>query len=113
MTITYVLGYAGADCSEEVNECAGWPCTNNGTCVDGLGFYTCKCPVSTVNLTRYLRPGESLVFQTGYRGKNCEEDIDECAISPSVCLHEGTCENTNGSFSCGCRGQNGNYYTGV
>ncbi|XP_064617081.1 protein crumbs-like isoform X2 [Liolophura sinensis] len=105
-------GYKGAQCSEEVDECAGSPCTNNGTCIDGLGFYTCKCQASTVNLTRYLRPGQSLVFQTGYTGQNCEEDIDECAISPSVCLHDGTCENTNGSFTCGCRGQNGIYYTG-
>lgn len=28
-------------------------------------------------------------------------DIDECVISPDVCVH-GTCVNTLGSFQCDC-----------
>jgi hypothetical protein len=28
---------------EDVDECMSNPCTNNGTCVDGIGSYQCNC----------------------------------------------------------------------
>ena len=27
----------------DVDECASMPCLNNGTCVDGINRFTCKC----------------------------------------------------------------------
>ena len=39
---------------------------------------------------------------TGYKGKNCELDVDDCASSP--CNAEGTerCEDGINSFTCHC-----------
>ncbi len=42
----------------EINECESKPCAN-GTCVDGIGGYTCQC-------------------QSGYTGDQC--DLGECYI---------------------------------
>ena len=36
----------------------------------------------------------------GYEGEFCQDDIDECALSP--CQNGGTCTNAIGSFSCAC-----------
>ena len=37
---------------------------------------------------------------TGYRGENCEEDINECALE-SPCIN-GRCNNTMGDYHCLC-----------
>ena len=29
----------------DIDDCASFPCENNGTCVDGLNGYTCRCSV--------------------------------------------------------------------
>jgi len=50
-------------------------------CEENMEDYECKCP-------------------SGYSGDLCEEDINECELSP--CLNGGSCENQNGSFSCLC-----------
>lgn len=36
-----------------------------------------------------------------FAGKYCDEDIDECALSP-LCLNGGTCMNNVGSYFCVC-----------
>ncbi|XP_059901037.1 cubilin [Gadus macrocephalus] len=36
-------GWAGATCDQNVDECAGNPCQNGGTCTDGLNGFTCTC----------------------------------------------------------------------
>ena len=38
---------------------------------------------------------------TGWQGKNCDVDINECADT-TLCHNGATCENTNGSYNCLC-----------
>ena len=28
----------------DINECESSPCQNSGTCVEGIGMFTCECP---------------------------------------------------------------------
>lgn len=37
------LGFTGADCEVNINECAGVNCSGNGVCVDGINSFTCDC----------------------------------------------------------------------
>ena len=47
MNITYWVKFV------DINECAGDPCLNGGTCTDGVNSYTCSCAA-------------------GFTGKDCE-----------------------------------------
>ena len=51
----------------DIDDCAGAPCQNNGTCSDGVNTYTCGCAL-------------------GYGGTNCENG----KLNPlSVTMHDG------------------------
>ncbi|KAK3088892.1 hypothetical protein FSP39_025053 [Pinctada imbricata] len=98
-------GYTGVNCSEEIMECESNPCQNGGTCIDQVGNYTCVCLQSITNLTRYV--SYQGVFVTGYKGRNCEQDIDECTYPNPICLNGGKCENSDGDYKCYCGGNHG------
>ena len=52
----------------------------------------------------------SLLFLlTGWTGKRCEEDEDECSQTP--CQNAAICVNTPGAFACAC--EFGEWYDGV
>ena len=52
-------------------------------------------------------------FLTGYTGDNCEIDINECEVVPTICLNVAYCANLNGTFKCYCGSDtSGNYFTG-
>lgn len=68
-------GFTGQRCEININECAGNPCTNGGTCLDRINDYTCACP-------------------PGYAGRNCDRSLDECSIRP--CLNGGLCTGGGG-----------------
>lgn len=76
-------GFSGTNCQENVNDCPGHLCQNGASCVDGVNSYTCQCPPS-------------------FTGPYCNQDVDECALRPSVCKNGATCTNTHGGFSCIC-----------
>ncbi|XP_015751581.1 PREDICTED: protein jagged-1-like isoform X4 [Acropora digitifera] len=65
--------------------CRSWPCQNNGKCLPVYeeNDYKCICE--------------------GFRGKNCEKDIDECFVK-NECHQNAICNNTKGSYNCTCKG---------
>ncbi|XP_059225289.1 cubilin homolog [Stomoxys calcitrans] len=70
------------------NECteATEPCKNGGTCYDSYKGYHCECP-------------------EGWKGKTCEEDVDECYLWAGTdlgCQNNAACSNTPGIFKCTC-----------
>ena len=56
-------------------------CNGKGTCVDGIGEYTCTC-------------------YPGYTGRDCGIDINECESNP--CLN-GQCVDLVNEYACQCR----------
>ncbi|KAL4219251.1 DNA repair protein Rad9 [Mactra antiquata] len=110
VTCACPLGYEGINCSNEIQECASNPCKNGATCIDGIGNYTCQC-----NQHEATVPDEfgNRTFLTGYEGTNCDIDINECAIQPTICLNGGDCQNEQGAFQCKCgRDLEGNFFSG-
>lgn len=78
-------GYVGMFCETELNECESAPCLNGGQCIDFINEYRCNCT------------------GTGFDGKNCEHDINECLQERISCGGRGHCINTEGSFRLVCR----------
>uniref|UniRef100_H3CC85 Delta-like protein n=1 Tax=Tetraodon nigroviridis TaxID=99883 RepID=H3CC85_TETNG len=75
-------GFTGASCEVQVNECAGNPCRNGGSCTDLENTYTCTCP-------------------HGFYGNNCELSAMTCADGP--CSNGGRCvDNPEGGYFCQC-----------
>ncbi|MGH0171679.1 UNVERIFIED_CONTAM: hypothetical protein FKN15_007094 [Acipenser sinensis] len=61
------------------------PCLNKGRCIDdcitGNPSYTCSCP-------------------SGYTGKRCQIDVNECSAYP--CQNGGSCIDGQNNFTCLC-----------
>lgn len=56
---------AGQTCEIDINECVKNPCLNGAICQNAIGSYKCNC-------------------KSGYTGRNCETDIDNCTPSKPV-----------------------------
>ena len=92
-TCQCALGFAGPNCSININDCGSNPCQNGATCVvsyrvelylptrhvthtylmtlqDGVNSYTCVC-------------------DAGWTGATCHDNINDCASTP--CQNDGTC----------------------
>ncbi|XP_069072624.1 neurocan core protein isoform X3 [Pleurodeles waltl] len=61
--------------------CQNNPCLHGGVCESHLNLYSCRC-------------------ELGFKGENCEIDIDDCLTSP--CQNGGTCVDEVNSFLCLC-----------
>lgn len=72
--------YKGA-CYRDLDECKPHPCKHNGTCIDLIANYSCKC-------------------MPGYTGQNCSIDIDECI--PHPCQNGATCIDKIAHYECLC-----------
>ncbi|MGB0592527.1 MAG: EGF domain-containing protein [Myxococcota bacterium] len=77
-------GFEGDVCEVDIDECAGDPCQNGGTCTDGVASFVCECTA-------------------GFEGAVCELDVDECALGTATCDQHATCTNTFGGFECACK----------
>jgi hypothetical protein len=120
-------GYTGANCSTDVNECTDSPCDPLTTCTNSAGSFSCSaCPsgYTGVGLTGCSDVDEcasndggcdSLTTCTntpggrtcgacpsGYSGTGATGcvNINECQNDP--CRNGGSCQDTQGSYSCSC-----------
>ncbi|XP_053393488.1 uncharacterized protein LOC123564875 isoform X1 [Mercenaria mercenaria] len=76
-------GYTGNLCTMANNPCSPNPC-ERGTCrAFGSVRYECTCP-------------------NGYKGLNCEINIDECAMYPDACPYGGKCIDRIDDYTCSC-----------
>ncbi|GMS95067.1 hypothetical protein PENTCL1PPCAC_17242, partial [Pristionchus entomophagus] len=81
----------GGDPISGFKACSSSPCAHGSKCVDvASGIYDCECT-------------------DGWEGKDCDIDIDECAMAAAetprpeiLCENGGTCLNTLGSYQCSC-----------
>lgn len=69
------------------------PCQNNAVCK--------QFKVSSINQKNKNKVKVHCFCPSGFRGKYCEEDIDECQESVP-CKPDAQCINTHGSFVCNC-----------
>ncbi len=79
-----VEGYHDEDGSCIKNTCTASTCLNGGVCMEEEGIISCDCS------------------NTGYKGNNCEIDINECQVNLNLCQNNGVCINTDGSYTCEC-----------
>ncbi|KAI4899961.1 hypothetical protein NFI96_025796 [Prochilodus magdalenae] len=68
-----------------INEgnCSDNLCQSGSQCLDSGDHYTCRCPPQ-------------------WKGRFCEEDVDECLRDSAVCKNGGTCSNLPGGYTCIC-----------
>lgn len=65
-------------------------------------IYLCTLKVlQTEPMVLYHLMDKPLNIFTGWIGKRCEEDEDECSQTP--CQNAALCINTPGSFACACQ----------
>ena len=63
-------GFTGSRCETNIDDCAGNPCRNAGTCIDGINDYSCTCTL-------------------GFTSKDCSVRTSPCDQFP--CDNGGTC----------------------
>lgn len=108
------VGFVGKNCDRNIDDCALKPC-NQGQCIDGVNNYTCNCTGSgfagefcqrDINECIISSPCQNRATcqnlfgtykcfcQSGFSGRNCEVNIDDCERQP--------CENGGRCMTCFC-----------
>lgn len=83
--------------------CLTSPCQNGATCNKNI-YISQNAAVLESTTVIFVSPQKQVFNCTcpaGFTGTLCEDDIDECEVSP--CENKGTCENNQGSFFCRCQ----------
>lgn len=42
--LSFMPGFNGTNCENNIDDCPGHQCANGGTCIDGVNTYNCQCP---------------------------------------------------------------------
>lgn len=104
-------GFEGPTCGVNTDDCVKHACVNGGVCVDGVGNYTCQCPLQYTG--KHCRGKASPSFGDasvckGSRedsgicclllllplGRACEKLVDFCSPDLNPCQHEAQCVGT-------------------
>ncbi|KRT83956.1 EGF-like domain containing protein [Oryctes borbonicus] len=103
-------GYNGKACQNDINECEKQPCLNGGTCLERSNK-TLYDPAFRAQLNIELpeiyydefnystAAGFDCLCIPGIRGRECEENINECESNP---CKSGNCIDKIGSYICQC-----------
>lgn len=118
--------YVGHQCeAHRLVTCEHHPCLNESTCIDGINIktgnnFTCNCAKGMVGalcdtpfcIEEHCKHGDCNITtgnpfcqcERGYRGKFCEEDIDDCILSTgeSPCRNNGICIDQVDEYTCNC-----------
>ena len=83
-------GYSDPGC-DVADFCIAHGCLNSGTCVNGVGSYTCDCSTAP-----------------GWTGTLCADSIDDCGAH--ACVNNGVCIDGHQGYTCNClAGYEGTY----
>uniref|UniRef100_A0A8C9QSR8 Slit guidance ligand 1 n=1 Tax=Spermophilus dauricus TaxID=99837 RepID=A0A8C9QSR8_SPEDA len=120
-TCTCPIGFEGPTCEVNTDDCVEHACANGGVCVDGVGNYTCHCPlqytgkhVETLILWNddpewgHRFPSVPLPLTIphrctcpiGFEGPTCEVNTDDCV--EHACANGGVCVDGVGNYTCHC-----------
>ena len=72
----------------DIDDCANNPCQNNGTCVDLVADFVCRC-------------------RDGWKGRTCSNRMAHCQDGDNPCLNGATCiehqsDKPDTGFACRC-----------
>ena len=116
-TCTCPLGFTNSLCETPVdNACNSNPCSNGGSChLSSLDTFTCSCPLGWTGqfckekdhcADQPCRNGAQCTSlgnnyrctcKTGFKGPNCNINVNECYDHTNPCQH-GRCQDTYGGY---------------
>lgn len=113
------MGFDGASCEKNVNDCTENTCLNGGTCVDQVNSFKCECPAGFIGtlcqhniddcIKRPCANGGTCfdlvndyrcMCRPGFKGKDCSIDVNECESNP--CRNGASCEDHVDDYTCHC-----------
>uniref|UniRef100_A0A2C9KBM1 Uncharacterized protein n=1 Tax=Biomphalaria glabrata TaxID=6526 RepID=A0A2C9KBM1_BIOGL len=118
--------FNGEYCQEDIiNNCNTEEniCSQLDFCMDLINSTQCVCPIDgdyDANCTKQERICDShscvhgtcenlgtlhhvCICEPGYTGQNCSVNIDDCALNPHGCLHNGICQDQVNTYNCSCK----------